>query len=54
MDANENAGCLIPRGVRTTIASIRASTGCSYREARSNCGSEPAREGGITFNISVD
>jgi|GEM_PF-2460031 len=30
MDVNDNAGHLIPRGVLTTIASNRASTGCSY------------------------
>ncbi len=32
MVVNDNAGCLIARGVWTTIASDRASTGCSYRK----------------------
>ncbi len=31
MVVNDNAGCLIPRGAWSSIASIRASTGCSYR-----------------------
>jgi len=31
MDVNDNAGNLMPRGVPATIASNRASTGCSYR-----------------------
>jgi len=30
MVVNDNAGRLIPRGVWATIASNRASTGCSY------------------------
>jgi hypothetical protein len=31
MDVNENANCLDERGGLTFFASIRASTGCSYR-----------------------
>jgi hypothetical protein len=31
MDVNDDAGCLNARVILTSIASIRASTGCSYR-----------------------
>ncbi|MNI89138.1 hypothetical protein D3C73_1465050 [compost metagenome] len=31
MDVNDNASCLDERGGLTFFASIRASTGCSYR-----------------------
>ncbi len=31
MDVNDNAGSLLARSVLATIASNRASTGCSYR-----------------------
>ena len=31
MDVNDDAGCLNARGVPAFFASIRASTGCSYR-----------------------
>jgi len=31
MDVNDNAGRLMPSGAWTTIASNRASTGCSYK-----------------------
>ncbi|AWY38860.1 hypothetical protein DKY63_02600 [Pseudomonas putida] len=43
MDVNENTGCLIPIGARTTIASMLAPTGASLSGVAAPCRHPPSR-----------